>query len=184
MPSSRSAWLRVRAGQCPPRMASPAAAGDFSVKALTSSKLAAEMANGRLAGRTIMSMVFQDGLTGCGGILQRQGAHLLDARRGDRERPPSCQDDHVDVSSRMASPAAAGDFSIKVRTSSKLVAEMANGRLAARTILSRLFQEGLTGCGGLGSSSCREGPASRCSSSRASPQSPFARPAPQARLPA
>merc|ERR1711920_391431 len=49
----------------------PAAAGDFGFKVLTSSdpeekkkKLAAELANGRLAMMAIIGMFFQDGLTG------------------------------------------------------------------------------------------------------------------------
>merc|ERR1711985_57965 len=49
----------------------PAAAGDFGFKVLTSSdpaekqkKLAAEIANGRLAMMAIIGMFFQDGLTG------------------------------------------------------------------------------------------------------------------------
>merc|ERR1712004_655276 len=51
-------------------MGTPAAAGDFGFKVLTSSdpaeqkKLAAEIANGRLAMMAIIGMFFQDGLTG------------------------------------------------------------------------------------------------------------------------
>ena len=51
-----------------------AAEGDFGFKVLTSSdsaelekKLAAEIANGRLAMMAIIGMFFQDGLTGCRG---------------------------------------------------------------------------------------------------------------------
>jgi hypothetical protein len=103
-----AAWLGGRSCRWSSRMASQAAAGYFSVKVLTSSTLAAEIANGRLAVRTIMSMF----LPGWPRQLQRatSASRYAPPRSSSRRwrtaawlRGRSCRG-----YSRRASPAAAG----------------------------------------------------------------------------
>ncbi|CAJ1377186.1 unnamed protein product [Effrenium voratum] len=110
----------------------PAAAGDFGFKVLTASdpeakktKLAAELANGRLAMMAIIGMFFQDGLTGSA---------------------------WGDWANYTASPLRAFENELGVLTASdpeakktKLAAELANGRLAMMAIIGMFFQDGLTG---------------------------------------
>jgi hypothetical protein len=64
---------------------------DFSVKAVISPKLVAEIASSRLASGRSCRCFFQDGRVTCSRHLLHQEAHLLEAHRRVGERPPGCE---------------------------------------------------------------------------------------------
>ncbi|CAJ1386334.1 unnamed protein product [Effrenium voratum] len=148
----------------------PAAAGDFGFKVLTASdpeakktKLAAELANGRLAMMAIIGMFFQDGLTGSAwGDWANYTASPLRAFENELgvQAPVGFWDpagftadgSTENFARRRQTELKHGRISmlatmgyITPEITGKFPAELANGRLAMMAIIGMFFQDGLTG---------------------------------------